>query len=145
MRGGGASAIGGRRVADAATWAGLVARAGDPKRERWLQQVRRTGACRHPIRLRGVVRRGDHARLPRPLVTKSRHYSTTLGALRDARAAYRAEQDEPAEPDEDSTLVVAAWEYVGSGYLNPGDALLPVGVEASIRAGREAFLDARRL
>jgi hypothetical protein len=36
---------------------GLVARAGDPKRERWLEQVRRTGACRHPIRLRGVVRR----------------------------------------------------------------------------------------
>ena len=55
-------------------------------------------------------------------VTKSRGYSTTLGALRDARAA-RAEQDEPADAeddaDEDSTLVVAAWEYVGSGYLNP--------------------------
>jgi hypothetical protein len=30
-----------------------------PKRERWLQQVRRTGACRHPVRLRGVVLRGD--------------------------------------------------------------------------------------
>ena len=43
---------------DAATLDGLVARAGDPQRERWLQQVRRTGACRHPIRLRGVVRRG---------------------------------------------------------------------------------------
>jgi hypothetical protein len=37
----------------------LIARASDPKRERWLEQVRRTGACRHPIRLRGVVRRGD--------------------------------------------------------------------------------------
>jgi hypothetical protein len=44
---------------DAATVHGLVARASDPKRERWLQQVRRTGACRHPVRLRGVVRRGD--------------------------------------------------------------------------------------
>src|ERR1700710_1196928 len=42
-----------------ATVHGLAARAGDPKRERWLDQVRRTGACRHPIRLRGVVRRGD--------------------------------------------------------------------------------------
>src|ERR671916_222532 len=38
---------------------GLIARAGDPKRERWLDQVRRTGACRHPVRLRGVVLRGD--------------------------------------------------------------------------------------
>ena len=36
----------------------LIARVSDPKRERWLEQVRRTGACRHPVRLRGVVRRG---------------------------------------------------------------------------------------
>jgi hypothetical protein len=43
---------------DPATVRGLVARASDPKRERWLQQVRRTGACRHPVRLRGVVVRG---------------------------------------------------------------------------------------
>jgi hypothetical protein len=38
-------------------WPG--ARASDHQRERWLQQVRRTGACRHPVRLRGVVLRGD--------------------------------------------------------------------------------------
>jgi hypothetical protein len=36
----------------------LIARVSDLKRERWLEQVRRTGACRHPVRLRGVVRRG---------------------------------------------------------------------------------------
>jgi hypothetical protein len=77
-------------------------------------------------------------------VTKSRGYSTTLGALRDARAAYRAEQHERAEEDdEDSTLVVAAWEYVGSGYLNPGDVLLAAGVEAGLRAAREALHDLR--
>ena len=44
---------------DPATVRGLVARASDPKRERWLQQVRRTGACRYPVRLRGVVVRGE--------------------------------------------------------------------------------------
>ena len=44
---------------DPATIRGLVARAGDPQRERWLQQVRRTGACRHPVRLQGVVLHGD--------------------------------------------------------------------------------------
>jgi hypothetical protein len=44
---------------DPATVRGLVARASDPQRERWLQQVRRTGECRHPVRLRGVVLRGD--------------------------------------------------------------------------------------
>jgi hypothetical protein len=43
---------------DSATARGLVARASDPKRERRLQQVRRTGACRHPVRLRGLVLRG---------------------------------------------------------------------------------------
>jgi hypothetical protein len=79
-------------------------------------------------------------------VTKSRGYSTTLGALRDARAAYRAEHDKPVQEDdedEDSTLVVAAWEYLGSGYLNPGDVLLAAGVEASLRTAREALLDQR--
>jgi hypothetical protein len=78
-------------------------------------------------------------------VTKSRGYSTTLGALRDARAAYRAERDdEPTDNDEDATVVVAAWDYIGSGYLNPpGDALLAAGVEASLRTAREARLDQR--
>jgi hypothetical protein len=49
------------RAAELDPWTreSLIARASDPKRERWLEQVRRTGACRHPVRLRGVVRRGD--------------------------------------------------------------------------------------
>ena len=55
LRGG---VMSGHDLPDAATLDGLIARASDPKRERWLQQVRRTGACRHPIRLRGAVRRG---------------------------------------------------------------------------------------
>jgi hypothetical protein len=81
-------------------------------------------------------------------VTKSRGYSTNLGTLRADRAAYRAQQDEPDQADdvadEDSTEVVAFWQYIGSGYLNPGDALLAAGVEASLRAAREALLDVRR-
>jgi replication initiator protein RepSA len=75
-------------------------------------------------------------------VTKSRGYSTTLGA---ARAAYRAGQDEPDEVvDDDSTAVLSFWEYLGSGYLNPGDALLAAGVAASLHAAREALLEVRR-
>jgi hypothetical protein len=78
-------------------------------------------------------------------VTKSRGYSTTLGELRAARAAYRAGQHEPAtDPANESTPVVAMWEYLGTGYLNPGDVLLAAGVEASLRAGREALRDLRR-
>jgi hypothetical protein len=79
-------------------------------------------------------------------VTKSRGYSTNLGTLRADRAAYRANQDELDElaDDEASTPVLSCWEYLGSGYLNPGDVLLAAGVEASLRAAREALLDARR-
>ena len=81
-------------------------------------------------------------------VTKSRRYSTNLGELRAARAAYRARQEEPGDDaevnDDDSTVVLSFWQYLGSGYLNPGDALLATGVEASIRAAREALADLRR-
>jgi hypothetical protein len=77
-------------------------------------------------------------------VTKSRRYSTTLGELRDARATYRVHQDDPKEGDDDSTVIVAFWQYIGSGYLNPGDVLLAAGVEASLRAAREAVLHLRR-
>jgi hypothetical protein len=75
-------------------------------------------------------------------VTKSRGYSTTLG---DLRAAYRAHRDERPddEVDDISTQVLSVWQYIGSGYLNPGDVLLAAGVEASLRAAREALLDLR--
>jgi hypothetical protein len=81
-------------------------------------------------------------------VTKSRRYSTTLGELRAARAAYRAQQDQPPDNaqvnDDGSTVVLSVWQYIGCGYLNPGDVLLAAGVEASLRAAREALLDLRR-
>ncbi|MBI0299451.1 replication initiation protein [Streptomyces sp. PRKS01-29] len=56
--------------------------------------------------------------------TKSRHYSTTLGALRDARAAWRRAQAAAADtrPDE-TTLVLAHWVYAGSG-LTPAEEWL---------------------
>jgi hypothetical protein len=80
-------------------------------------------------------------------VTKSRDYSTTLGELRAARAAYRAHQDEQpddGEVDGDASIaVLSVWQYIGSGYLNPGDVLLAAGVEASLRAAREAIIDLR--
>jgi hypothetical protein len=80
-------------------------------------------------------------------VTKSRGYSTNLGTLRAARATYRAHQDEPREDgeldDDESTVVLSVWQYLGSGYLNPGDVLLAAGVEASLRAAREALMDLR--
>lgn len=63
--------------------------------------------------------------------TKSRSYSVTLGALRDARRTWRTEQA-PAhaglpEPDPTTTLVLGHWDYLGAGY-SPGAALLAASV-----------------
>jgi hypothetical protein len=63
--------------------------------------------------------------------TKSRSYSTTLGALRDARRAWRTKQAHAHaslhEPDPDTTLVIGHWTYLGTGY-SPGAALLAAAV-----------------
>jgi hypothetical protein len=79
-------------------------------------------------------------------VTKSRRYSTTLGELRAARATYRADQDkrpENGEVDGEPIVVLSVWQYIGSGYLNPGDAMLAASIECSLQVAREALLDLR--
>ncbi|CAM5443310.1 Replication initiation protein OS=Streptomyces rimosus subsp. rimosus (strain ATCC /DSM 40260 / JCM 4667 / NRRL 2234) OX=1265868 GN=SRIM_020200 PE=4 SV=1 [Streptomyces rimosus subsp. rimosus] len=51
--------------------------------------------------------------------TKSRRYSTTLGALRDARAEWRrAQAAAEAETASDTTLVLAHWVYAGTGLTD---------------------------
>jgi hypothetical protein len=56
--------------------------------------------------------------------TKSRRYSTTLGALRDARAEWRrAQAASENRPAEDTTLVLAHWTFAGVG-LTPGETWL---------------------
>jgi hypothetical protein len=63
--------------------------------------------------------------------TKSRSYSTTLGALREARRIWRTEQARAQaglpETDPATTVVVGHWDYLGSGY-SPGAALLAAHV-----------------
>ncbi|MGH2941379.1 MAG: replication initiator [Solirubrobacteraceae bacterium] len=79
-------------------------------------------------------------------VTKSRGYSTSLGELRADRATYRANQDnqpDDGEVDGEPIPVLSVWQYIGSGYRNPGDAMLAASIEASLEAGREALLDLR--
>ncbi|MGD9571377.1 MAG: replication initiator [Thermoleophilia bacterium] len=77
-------------------------------------------------------------------VTKSRQYSITLSQLRAERADYRAAQDAAGPCKGESTAVVATWEYLGSGYAGPGDALLAAAVEASLRERHDAALSERR-
>ncbi|MGW4443799.1 replication initiator protein RepSA [Streptomyces sp. NPDC004682] len=75
--------------------------------------------------------------------TKSRRYSTTLGALRQVRADYRARQEhrerglsEDLEDSEGSTLVLAHWTYAGQGHT-PGESWLAATIAREIRLNRE--------
>ncbi|MEU1003644.1 YuiA family protein [Streptomyces tibetensis] len=71
--------------------------------------------------------------------SKSRAYSTTLGALRNVRRAWRLAQTEAARAraglpanDENTTLVTASsWTYLSSGY-RPGEELLAAQVRQDI-------------
>jgi hypothetical protein len=79
--------------------------------------------------------------------SKSRRYSTTLGAIRGERRAYRqrqaAEHARELLPEEqDTTLVVARWEFAGTGYLTTGDTALALSAAARAREQRQAAREA---
>jgi hypothetical protein len=59
--------------------------------------------------------------------TKTRRYSTTLGALRTARADWRRAQAEQHHPGDDTTLVLAHWAFAGTG-LTPGEEWLAASI-----------------
>ncbi|MET7737138.1 replication initiator [Streptomyces sp. NPDC005402] len=61
--------------------------------------------------------------------TKSRRYSTTLGALRNARAEYRrAQAAEATNPQPETTYVLAHWVFAGTG-LSDTEAWLSASLE----------------
>jgi hypothetical protein len=77
--------------------------------------------------------------------SKSRRYSTTLGALRRARVAYAIRLrrgdtlplDAWGRPEDDqAVLVLASWAYVGSGYQSTGEAWLAASAAARAREAR---------
>lgn len=80
--------------------------------------------------------------------SKSRRYSTTLGAIRGERRAYRQQQaaelarELGADEPDDSTLVVGNWTFAGLGYLTSGDAALAASAAARAREQRQAARDA---
>jgi hypothetical protein len=80
--------------------------------------------------------------------SKSRRYSTTLGAIRGERRAYRQRQAaEHArqlghDDDTETTLVVSQWKFTGLGYLTGGDAALALSAAARARERRQAARDA---
>lgn len=81
--------------------------------------------------------------------SKSRRYSTTLGAIRGERRAYRQrEASERArqlglpDPYDETTLVISRWEFAGLGYLTNGDTALALSSAARARERRENARDA---
>jgi hypothetical protein len=117
---------------------------GLPARVRHPWAARQAGASPHAQRIidaaYALAQRGDYARLRDRLatlgyrghpITKSRHYSTTFGALRRARAAWRRRLarldpdaeirellDDPNAAQDAGVLVVKDWHYAGRGYLD---------------------------
>ncbi|MEV0252945.1 replication initiator [Streptomyces sp. NPDC050732] len=75
--------------------------------------------------------------------TKSRYYSTTLGALRQVRADYRAAQQretlglpDPDDHPEATVLTLAHWTYAGHGHT-PGESWLAANIRRDIEQNRE--------
>ncbi|MEU3242722.1 replication initiator [Streptomyces sp. NPDC006875] len=65
--------------------------------------------------------------------TKSRRYSTTLGALRTARADWRRAQTASAQPEREpeTTYVLAHWAFAGTG-LSAAEAWLSASLEPAL-------------
>lgn len=79
--------------------------------------------------------------------SKSRRYSTTLGALRQARADYRAAQEHAAlgldDREPDTVLVLADWQYAGHGHT-PGESALAATIAHDLQVNRETAREALR-
>jgi hypothetical protein len=143
---------------------------GLPAQVRHSWSARQAGASPHAQRIidtaytLATTGDGDYARLRDRLatlgyrghpITKSRHYSTTFGALRRARAAWRrrppglAENaeirellDDTDEAEDAGVLVVKDWHYAGRGYLDLSTAAAAVtsAVLARTRRGTAGLL-----
>jgi len=85
--------------------------------------------------------------------TKSRNFSTTLGALRAARRDWKANADgtkpDPTRPDpaadvdQGEVLVIGSWRFAGMGWLTNGDAALAADAAARARERRIATAASR--
>ncbi|GAB2956640.1 replication initiator protein RepSA [Streptomyces heilongjiangensis] len=77
--------------------------------------------------------------------SKSRRYSTTLGALRQTRADYRAAQERKAlgleDREPDTVLVLADWQYAGHGHT-PGESALAATIARDLQLNRETAREA---
>jgi len=79
--------------------------------------------------------------------TKSRHFSTTLGELRQARREWKTNSTDTrpdsllerrADEATDEVLVIGSWRFAGMGWLTNGDAALAADAAARARERRIA-------
>ncbi|MFC8079853.1 replication initiator [Streptomyces sp. NPDC057307] len=70
------------------------------------------------------------------VLTKSRRYSTTYRALRDARTANQQTPDGDPSHSPEETETVSAWRYVGSGHT-PGESEIAAGLAQDHAERRE--------
>ncbi|MBV7250474.1 replication initiator protein RepSA [Streptomyces sp. S-2] len=77
--------------------------------------------------------------------SKSRRYSTTLGALRQTRADYRAAKEHAAlaldDREPDTVLVLTDWQYAGHGH-SPGESALAATIARDLQLNRETAREA---
>jgi hypothetical protein len=80
--------------------------------------------------------------------SKSRRYSTTLGAIRGERREFRRRQDLDrarlaggTDRDEETTILLSQWTFAGLGHLTGGDAALALSAAARARERRQAARD----
>jgi hypothetical protein len=75
--------------------------------------------------------------------TKSRRYSTTLRALRQARADYRRRQhpSPTSGPDDQAVITITTLQWAGTGWRSSGDALLALSAAARARDHERAARD----
>jgi hypothetical protein len=77
------------------------------------------------------------------VTTKSRRFSTTMGALRERRARWRAEHHQPFDREDGTdpgvagvlmadAVVVSGWEFTRVGHVCEGDRVL--AITAAVRA-----------
>jgi hypothetical protein len=76
--------------------------------------------------------------------TKSRRYSTTMGALREVRCSFRRQQAHERghdrwQPVDPSTVVITSWQYAGQGYVHVADTY----IAGLVRQEREEHRRAR--
>ena len=107
----------------------------------------RPGANLHPEQATRNGGRLSYARLRRwahmlgfggHFSTKSRRYSTTLRALREARQQWRRDQHRSVDHynDDETTIIINTLTYAGIGWHTTGDALLANTAAAKAREHR---------